>query len=65
MLSANKPIGGYVAPSYKLRTTLLVQERTHVERMLQPMKETLSSKGVSIISDGWSDALEFLGCYRR
>jgi len=57
MFAANRPIGGYVPPSYnKLRTTLLVQEKTHVERMLQPIKATLSSKGVSIVSDGWSDA---------
>ncbi|ONM59727.1 hAT transposon superfamily protein [Zea mays] len=56
MFATNNPIGGYVPPSYKLRTTLLVQERTHVERMLQPVKETWSSKGVSIVSDGWSDA---------
>jgi hypothetical protein len=57
MFATNNPIGGYVPPSYnKLRTTLLVQERTHVERMLQPLKETWSSKGVSIVSDGWSDA---------
>ena len=35
MFAANRPIGGYVPPSYnKLRTTLLVQEKTHVERML-------------------------------
>ncbi|ONM32168.1 hAT transposon superfamily protein [Zea mays] len=54
MFATNNPIGGYVPPSYKkLRTTLLVQERTHVERMLQPLKETWSSKGVSIVSDGW------------
>ncbi|ONM32516.1 hAT transposon superfamily protein [Zea mays] len=53
MFATNNPIGGYVPPSYnKLRTTLLVQERTHVERMLQPLKETWSSKGVSIVSDG-------------
>ncbi|AQK58065.1 hAT transposon superfamily protein [Zea mays] len=57
MFATNNPVGGYVPPSYnKLRTTLLVQERTHVERMLQPLKETWSSKGVSIVSDGWSDA---------
>ncbi|PWZ11234.1 hypothetical protein Zm00014a_037905 [Zea mays] len=45
MFAANNPIGGYVPPSYKLRTTILMQERTHVERMLQPVKETWSSKG--------------------
>ncbi|WVZ58346.1 hypothetical protein U9M48_008625, partial [Paspalum notatum var. saurae] len=48
-------VGNFLSP-----TTLLllgnVQEKAHVERMLQPIKETWSSKGVSIVSDGWSDA---------
>ena len=49
-------LAGYAPPSYdKLRTTLLVQERTHVDRMLMPIKSTWSSKGVTIVSDGWSD----------
>lgn len=56
MFAANTPLGGYVPPGYnKLRTTLLLQEKTHVERMLQPIKSTWSSKGVSVVSDGWSD----------
>lgn len=56
--AANKSnhLSGYVPPSYnKTRTTLLVRERTHVERMLQPIKATWRSKGVTIVSDGWSD----------
>ncbi|KAM0928455.1 hypothetical protein ACQ4PT_002494 [Festuca glaucescens] len=56
MFAANGKLAGYVPPSYnKIRTSLLVQEKTHVERMLQPIKSTWSSKGVSIVSDGWSD----------
>ncbi|KAM0906211.1 hypothetical protein ACQ4PT_016894 [Festuca glaucescens] len=56
MFAANSKLAGYVPPSYnKIRTSLLVQEKTHVERMLQPIKSTWSSKGVSIVSDGWSD----------
>ena len=57
IFAANHPIGGYVPPSYnKLRTTLLVQEKTNVERLMQPIKATWNSKGLSIVSDGWSDA---------
>jgi len=57
MFAANRQIGGYVPPSYnKLRTTLLVQEKTHVESLLVSIKATWSTKGVSIVSDGWSDA---------
>jgi hypothetical protein len=56
--AANKSnhLAGYVPPSYnKIRTTLLVQERTHVEKLLQPIRSSWSSKGVTIVSDGWSD----------
>ncbi|XP_016647083.1 PREDICTED: uncharacterized protein LOC107880321 [Prunus mume] len=48
---------GYVPPSYNaLRTTLLQQEKRHVERCLQPIKSTWSTKGVSVCSDGWTDS---------
>ncbi|XP_050205791.1 uncharacterized protein LOC126655601 isoform X1 [Mercurialis annua] len=54
--AANHSLGGYVPPGYnKLRTTLLLQEKTHVERLLEPIKSTWGEKGVSIVSDGWSD----------
>lgn len=57
MFACNNALGGYSPPSYnKLRTTLLVQEKTHVERLLNPLKSTWPVKGVSIVSDGWSDA---------
>ncbi|KAL9227765.1 hypothetical protein vseg_003416 [Gypsophila vaccaria] len=49
-------VPGYRPPSYnRLRTTLLAQEATHVEKLLQPMKDQWVKKGVSICSDGWSD----------
>ncbi|XP_044482007.1 uncharacterized protein LOC123208540 [Mangifera indica] len=54
--AANHSLGGYVPPGYnKLRTTLLQQEKTNVERLLEPIKSTWMEKGVSIVSDGWSD----------
>ncbi|XP_057990609.1 uncharacterized protein LOC110669437 [Hevea brasiliensis] len=54
--AANHVLGGYVPPDYnKLRTTLLQQEKANVERLLEPIKSTWLEKGVSIVSDGWSD----------
>ncbi|KAG4969437.1 hypothetical protein JHK85_035858 [Glycine max] len=54
--AANNQISGYQPPGYnKLRTTLLQNERRHVENLLQPIKNAWSQKGVSIVSDGWSD----------
>ncbi|XP_057989097.1 uncharacterized protein LOC110643499 [Hevea brasiliensis] len=54
--AANHVLGGYVPPGYnKLRTTLLQQEKANVERLLEPTKNTWLEKGVSIVSDGWSD----------
>jgi len=45
-----------VLPGYnKLKTTLLHKERDHVEQLLEPVKLTWKEKGVSIVSDGWSD----------
>jgi hypothetical protein len=55
--AANNHLPGYLPPSYnKLRTTLLIEERANIERLLQPIKTTWKEKGVSIISDGWSDS---------
>ncbi|KAL5170366.1 hypothetical protein HKD37_11G032083 [Glycine soja] len=52
----NNCIPGYQPPGYnKLRTTLLANERRHVENLLQPIKNTCKEKGVSIVNDGWSD----------
>ncbi|CAJ2629747.1 unnamed protein product [Trifolium pratense] len=54
--AANNSIPGYQPPGYnKLRTTLLHNERSHVENLLQPIRNTWNQKGVTIVSDGWSD----------
>jgi len=46
----------YVPPTYnKLRGSLLSKERSHVENLLQPIRNSWSHKGVTIVSDGWSD----------
>uniref|UniRef100_A0A0A9DMI9 DUF659 domain-containing protein n=1 Tax=Arundo donax TaxID=35708 RepID=A0A0A9DMI9_ARUDO len=53
----NHNITGYVLPEYnKLRTTLLQKERTHITGLLDRIKSTWSEKGVTICSDGWSNA---------
>lgn len=50
-------LSSYVPPSYNaLRTTLLQKERANVERCLESIKTTWKEKGVSIVSDGWSDS---------
>ncbi|XP_021775239.1 uncharacterized protein LOC110739094 [Chenopodium quinoa] len=55
-MAANSNLSGYKPPGYnKLKTTLLCKETENVDRLLQPMKATWKTKGVSIISDGWSD----------
>lgn len=49
-------IAGFVPPSYdRLRTTLLAQEKIHVNRLPQPIRDTWRQKGVSLVFDGWSD----------
>ena len=54
--AAASKLDGYVPPSYnKLRTTLLQQEKNNVEKLLVPLKSTWKEKGVTIVSDGWSD----------
>ena len=48
---------GYVPPGYsKLRTTLLHKERAHVEKLLKSIKDTWKERGLSIVSNGWTDA---------
>ena len=39
-----------------MRKTLLQNEKSNIERKLEPIKSTWSSKGVSLCSNGWSDA---------
>ena len=47
---------GYVPPgSEKLRTTLLVKAKKEVDKILEPIRATWPSSGVSIVSDGWTD----------
>ncbi|XP_068504437.1 uncharacterized protein [Phaseolus vulgaris] len=49
-------LSGYVPPTYnKLRGPLLSKERRHVENLLQPIRNSWNQKGVTIVSDGWSD----------
>ncbi|KAH7847845.1 hypothetical protein Vadar_030829 [Vaccinium darrowii] len=53
---ANSKLAGYTPPSYnRLRNTLLSQEKTHINRLLQPFKDTWRKKGLSLCSDGWSN----------
>ncbi|XP_056692238.1 uncharacterized protein [Spinacia oleracea] len=54
--AATHNIAGYKPPGYnKLRTTLLVQEKANVENLMIPLKSTWREKGVTIVTDGWSD----------
>ena len=56
-------LSGYVPPTYnKLRGPLLSKERRHVENLQQPIRNSWNQirnswnqKGVTIVSDGWSD----------
>ncbi|XP_074301221.1 uncharacterized protein LOC141632583 [Silene latifolia] len=49
-------VAGYCPPSYnRLRTTLLAQECSHLNILLQPIKDGWVKRGVSVCSDGWSD----------
>nr|GEU74151.1 hAT dimerization domain, ribonuclease H-like domain protein [Tanacetum cinerariifolium] len=53
--AANK-IDGYVPHGYnKLRTTLLQKEKDNVHKQLEPLRSTWKEKGVTIMSDSWSD----------
>ncbi|XP_059639603.1 uncharacterized protein LOC132281975 [Cornus florida] len=53
---ANSKLSGYTPPTFdRLRTTLLAQEKAHVNRKLQPIKDTWKKKAMSLCSDGWSD----------
>jgi hypothetical protein len=55
--AASHNLSGYVPPNFnKLRTTLLKQERAHVETLLNRTKSVWQEKGVTICSDGWTDA---------
>ena len=46
-------LSGYVPPSYnKLRGPLLAKEKIHVENLLEPIRNSWTHKGVTIVSDG-------------
>ncbi|KAK9714366.1 hypothetical protein RND81_06G088800 [Saponaria officinalis] len=46
-------VPGYNPPTYNRYRT--AQENTHLEKLLEPIKEGWVKTGVSICSDGWSD----------
>ena len=55
--AADNPILGYVSPGHNLlRTTLLQKERPNVERLLEPTRASWKEKGLSIVSDGWTNS---------
>jgi len=55
--AANHNIAGYVPPKYNLlRTTLLQKEKANIDRLCAPIKIMWKEKGVSIVSDGWSNS---------
>ncbi|XP_023755302.1 uncharacterized protein LOC111903777 [Lactuca sativa] len=54
--AATNNIDGYVPHGYnKLRTTLLQKEKDNVHKLLEPLRSTWKEKGVTNVSDGWSD----------
>ncbi|XP_061373230.1 uncharacterized protein LOC133315593 [Gastrolobium bilobum] len=55
--AANHNIGGYLPPGYNsLRTTVLQKEKENIDKLCEPIRESWAHKGVSIVSDGWSDS---------
>ncbi|XP_057418592.1 uncharacterized protein LOC130712795 [Lotus japonicus] len=54
--AANYTISGFVPPGYNsIRTTLLQKEKANIMKLLEPIKDTWLEKGVSIVTDGWTD----------
>ncbi|XP_074287726.1 uncharacterized protein LOC141612878 [Silene latifolia] len=50
------PFSLVVNPHFKrLRTTLLAQEKAHIDGLLQPFRDSWKKKGLSLCSDGWTD----------
>eukprot|EP01018_Ginkgo_biloba_P012194 Gb_36652 [translate_table: standard] len=48
---------GYKTPSFeKVWTTLLTKEKSLVEQSIEPIRASWRTTGVSIVSDGWTDA---------
>ncbi|XP_075645144.1 uncharacterized protein LOC142616155 [Castanea sativa] len=54
--ACNNNLVGYIPPGYnKLRTTLLHKEKVHIEKLLKSIKDTWKERGLSIVSNGWTD----------
>lgn len=54
--AATHNIPGYKPPGYnRLRTTLLKNEKMHIDKLLEHVKSTWIERGVTICADGWSD----------
>ncbi|XP_021744847.1 uncharacterized protein LOC110710813 [Chenopodium quinoa] len=54
--AANHNLTGYIPLGYnKLRIVQIQQEKENIETLMQPIKNTWREKGVTIVSDGWSD----------
>ncbi|GAV60249.1 LOW QUALITY PROTEIN: DUF659 domain-containing protein/Dimer_Tnp_hAT domain-containing protein, partial [Cephalotus follicularis] len=54
---ANHNIAGYLPPGYNLlRTNLLQKEKANIDRLCASIRNSWNEKGVSIVSDGWSDS---------
>ncbi|XP_060670812.1 uncharacterized protein LOC132800646 [Ziziphus jujuba] len=50
---ANDNLAAYTPPTYnRLRKTLLAQEKEHINRKLQSIRDSWRKKGVYIVSDG-------------
>eukprot|EP01018_Ginkgo_biloba_P039580 Gb_22244 [translate_table: standard] len=48
---------GYKTPSFeKVRTTLLTKKKSLVDQSIEPIRASWRRTGVSIVSDGWTDA---------
>ncbi|KAL9685775.1 hypothetical protein QQ045_023227 [Rhodiola kirilowii] len=55
-MAPNSKLSGYLPPGYnQIRTTLLENEKKHLDLSLALIKSTWGAKGVTIVSDGWSD----------
>ena len=56
IFAANNNLAGYIPTDYnKLRITLLQKEMAHIEKLLRSIKDIWKEKGLSIVSDGWTD----------
>jgi len=54
--ACSRTMPGYTPPGFnRAREGLLVQERRHIETLMESTKCTWAEKGVTICCDGWSD----------